>query len=339
MSTLLITGGTGYIGSWVVKELLEKGHTIRLTARDKSKTEKFEHLQAIANTENGSLEIWEADLLMDGAFDEAAKGAEAIIHIASPFILKVKDAQKELIDPAVNGTKNVLNAASKSGTVKKVVLTSSLASVLGDSKDMGEQGVEILNESHWNTTSSLNHNPYSFSKVEAEKTAWKMGEEQNQWKLVVINPGFVLGPSLTGYSSSESIKVVTDMLNGKFKSGAAELYFGMVDVRDVAHAHVLALESESAEGRHVSCNEIMDFLDIAKSIEKSFPSTYKLPKKYAPKTVLLLMGWAFGVTWKFVKNNVGYRINFDNSKVKSSLKLEFRNMDETIKDMVLQMKK
>ena len=134
--TILVTGGTGYIGAWVVKGLLENGHTIRLTVRNKRHKVKYQFLSDIANASEGTLEIWEADLMKAGSFDEAAKGCDLIAHIASPFILKVKDAQKDLIDPAVKGTVNVLEAANKSRTVKKVVLTSSVAAVHGDNIDM-----------------------------------------------------------------------------------------------------------------------------------------------------------------------------------------------------------
>ena len=119
--TILVTGGTGYIGAWVVKGLLEKGHTVRLTVRDKNKTQKYEYLKAISEKTQGNLEIWEADLLSEGSFDTAVVGCDAIAHIASPFKLNVKDPKKELLDPALQGTVNVLDAANKSGSVKKVV--------------------------------------------------------------------------------------------------------------------------------------------------------------------------------------------------------------------------
>jgi len=337
MSTTLVTGGTGFIGSWVVKQLLEKGYTVRITARDKNRKDKFAHLSAIADASSGTLEVWEADLLKQGSFDEAAKGCEGIIHIASPFILDVKDAQKDLVDPAVKGTQNVLSAASKSGTVKKVVLTSSVASVHGDSVDMKDQNLSEFTEEQWNTTSTLTHQPYSFSKVQAEKSAWKIADAQSDWKLVVINPAFVLGPTLIESSSSESLKVMRDMLKGKFRTGAAELYFGFVDVRDVAKAHVLALESDTAEGRHIISERVMNFLDMANVIGAEFPGKYKLPKSLAPKFMMYLMGWAFGATIKFVKQNIGYPIKLNSTKSREALGLEYIKVEDTIKDMVNQM--
>ena len=117
--TILVTGGTGYIGSWVIKGLLENGHTIRLSVRDKRSTAKYQFLADMAEKSDGNLEIWEADLLKPGSFDQAAQGCDSIAHMASPFRLKIKDPQKDLVDPALNGTINVLEAANNSGTVRK----------------------------------------------------------------------------------------------------------------------------------------------------------------------------------------------------------------------------
>ncbi|MFD1550906.1 diaminohydroxyphosphoribosylaminopyrimidine deaminase [Putridiphycobacter roseus] len=335
--TILVTGGTGYIGSWVTKGLLENGHTVRLTVRDKSKPEKFAFLTEIANDSPGTLEIWEADLMKAGSFDAPAKGADLIAHLASPFILNVKDPQRDLIDPAVKGTENVLSAANHSGTVKKVVLTSSVAAIHGDNVDMENMGLEEFTEAQFNTSSSLNHQPYSYSKVMAEKRAWEIANAQSDWQLVVMNPAFVMGPSLTTQSKSESLKLVTDLLTGKFKSGAPELYFGFVDVRDIAKAHIYGLE-HTAEGRHILSNQVASFLDMSKVISKKYGNTYKLPKSFAPKWLLSLIGGLFGVTRMFVKNNVGYHLKLNNNKSKTALKMEYIPFETTVIDMVEQMR-
>jgi len=205
IKTILVTGGTGYIGSWVVKELLEKGYRVRVPVRAFSKKEKYQHLLGLPNS-GSLLEPFEADLLIDGTFDSAAEGADAIIHMASPFILRFKDPQRDLVDPAVKGTRNVLGAANKSSTVKRVVLTSSVAAVHGDNIDLKEQGLSEFTEEHFNNTSSLKHQPYSFSKVQAEREAWRINAEQSKWKLGVINLALVLGLSLAGNSNSETFK-------------------------------------------------------------------------------------------------------------------------------------
>ncbi len=334
METVIVTGGTGYIGSHVVKQLLEKGYNVRLTARDKSKTYKYEHLQKIADENPGSLEVYEADLLKEGSFDEAAKGSDAIIHMASPFSLKFKDAVKELIEPAVEGTRNVLGAANRSGTVRKVVLTSSVAAVHGDNIDMKELGLTEFTEEHFNQSSSPEHQPYSYSKVMAEKEAWKMAGEQSQWKLVVINPSFVMGPPVTLNTNSESIQFMKDMIGGKFLTGAPALSFGYVDVRDVATAHLLALEKEDAEGRHILAERVMDMWEFSRMIKKLYPGKYKLPLMRAPKFMLYLVGPLFGLTAKFVKRNVGYPIKLNNKKSMEKLGLSYTPMEKTLKDMI-----
>lgn len=335
----LITGGTGYIGSWVCKYLLEEGYTLRVTVRNKSNPQKYAHLQGIAENSKGALEFWEADLLKEGSFDEAAKGCDVIYHLASPFILNVKDAQKELIEPALMGTKNVLHAANKSETVKKVVLTSSGAAVYGDVVDMQNQGLSILTEGQWNTTSSLTHQPYCYSKVLAEKAAWEMANAQNQWKLVVINPTFVMGPLLTPTSDSESIKLIKDFLIGKFAAGVPELRFGFVDVRDVAKAHILAEQNPDAEGRHIISNVTLTMLEIGNVIKKVTGKSLGLPFMNAPKWLMANIGFLFGVTKDFVNKNAGYPLAFDNGKSKSALKLQYRNIEDTMKDMIDSMKK
>jgi len=336
-STVLITGGTGYIGSWVTKDLLEKGYTVRLTVRDKNKKNKYQHLLDIESNSDGKLEFWEADLLTEGAFDKVADGCNAIIHMASPFTLRIKDAQKELIDPALKGTINVLNAASKSSTVKRVIVTSSVAAVYGDNVDMKELGVNEFTEAHFNYSSSVTHQPYSYSKVLAEKKAWEISKAQSDWKLVVVNPSFVLGPSLTDASNSESLNFMKEMLTGKYYMGAPYLVFGYVDVRDVAQAHVLALENEQAEGRHILAERTEGVYGFSQLIKKKYGRKYKLPLMQSPKFMLYLVGWIFGLTNKFITRNIGFPLNLNTTKSKTELGLTYTPLEKTIDDMISQM--
>ena len=121
-----VTGVSGYIGSEVVKQLLEKGYTVRGTVRSKSNTSKVQHLLKLSDALPGTLELFEADLLKAGDFDDVVRGADFLLHTASPFFTSSNDPQKDLIDPAVNGTTTVLEAAGKAG-IKRVVVTSSVA--------------------------------------------------------------------------------------------------------------------------------------------------------------------------------------------------------------------
>lgn len=339
MNTILLTGGTGYLGAWVAKYLLEKGYTLRLALRDKSETGKYDFLQKIADQSEGTLELWEADLLEANSYHKAAEGSDAIIHMASPFTLRFDDAEKELIKPALEGTRNVLAAANASSTVKKVVLTSSVAAVHGDNIDQKEKGIEALDESHFNESSSVDHQPYSYSKVLAEKEAWKMAEAQSKWKLVVINPSFVMGPSLSKHSSSESLAFMQDLLSGKYRMGAPDLMFGYVDVRDVAQAHLLALEKADALGRHILAERTASVLDLVELLKNKYGDRYKLPLMKAPKWLLLLIAPLFGLKRKFVQRNVGHKINLDASKSREKLGVNYRPLEETLTDMVEQMEK
>jgi nucleoside-diphosphate-sugar epimerase len=333
--TILVTGGTGYIGSWVVKGLLEKGHTVRLTVRDKNRKDKYQYLIDIEEKTNGTLELWEADLLKEGSYDKAANGCDTIVHMASPFKLKVKNAQKDLIDPALLGTKNVLNAANNAPSVKKVVLTSSVVAIYGDNIDMTNQNLSSFTEEQFNTSSSVDHQPYPYSKVLAEKLAWEMEKAQSKWQLSVLNPSFVMGPSLTKTSESESLKFMTDLLSGKMRTGVPVLNMGFVDVRDVASAHIYCIENQ-AEGRHILAERTTDMLSFSNIIRSEYGDKYKLPKTITPKWLVSIVGGLFGLTRKYVKNNIGYPLKFDNTKSIEKLHLQYTPLEKTVKDMIEQ---
>jgi nucleoside-diphosphate-sugar epimerase len=332
--TILITGASGYIGSWTVKELLEKGYTVRACVRDKSNAGKVQHLLDLAKESPGKLELWEADLLKEGSFDAAADGCDAVFHMASPFTLRFKEAQKDLINPALQGTKNVLNAASRSGTVKKVILTSSIVAVYGDNIDMKEKGLSEFTEADFNTTSTLTHQPYAYSKVLAEKEAWKIAEAQDQWKLVVMNPAFVMGPMMSTASDSESLQFMKDMLGGKYRTGGADLYFAFVDVRDVAMAHRLALENDHAEGRFILCSVTKGFMEVADIIGNKYKKKFPLPLMKTPTFLLYFIGWMFGLSLKFVRRNIGHPVKLNNSKSIRELGMKYIAFERTISDMV-----
>ncbi len=332
--TILVTGASGYLGSWTVKELLEKGYTVRACVRDKNNAEKTGPLTGLSEGRTGKLELWEADLLKEGSFDSAAKGCDAVFHMASPFTLRFKDAQKDLIDPALQGTKNVLNAAGRSGTVKKVILTSSIVAVYGDNLDMKEKGLSEFTETDFNTSSNLNHQPYAYSKVLAEKEAWKIAEAQNQWKLVVMNPAFVMGPVLSPDSDSESLQFMRDILGGKYKTGGADLYFAFVDVRDVARAHRLALENDQAVGRFILCSCTRGFMDVVDVIRKKYGRRFKLPAMKTPTLFLYLIGWIFGLSLKYIHRNIGHPIKINNAKSIRELGITYLPFENTILDMV-----
>lgn len=330
---ILVTGGTGYIASWIIKNLLEKGFDVRATVRDKSNSEKFKHLTDIAENSTGKLTIFEADLLKADSFREAMKDCELVFHTASPFkISGIKDAQTELIKPALNGTHNVLKSAKENSSVKRIVLTASVVSMHGDAADMRETENGIFTDKDWNTTSTETHRPYSYSKTIAEKEAWKITKTQDQFDLVTVHPGFVLGPSLTKRKDSASIDFMVSLLNGKYKTGVPELTLGIVDIRDLANVHIAAAFNPAAEGRYIATADSAKMIEIASILQKKYSTKYKIPKMQLPKFMLYLFGPLQGFSWKYVSRNIGLPLKFDNSKSINELGISYRPIEETILD-------
>ncbi len=330
---ILVTGGSGYIASWIINYLLKQGHEVNTTVRDISKEAKIFHLKQMMKEKEGELRFFEADLLEEGSFDEAVKDCEVVIHSASPFkVSGIKDPVKQLVEPAVKGTRNVLRAVNRSKSVKKVVLTSSVAAIYGDNADIHNIDGSKFTEDHWNTSSSEKHQAYSYSKTEAEKTAWHMANEQQRWKLAVINPGFVVGPSITKRKDSTSINLIISFLDGTYKSGVPELYFGMVDVRNAAMAHVNAATKPDAEGRHILVSETLSMLEVAKILRKHHGNAYKIPGSAIPKWLLYVVGPFNGFNWKFIRRNVGIPVYFDNTRAKNNLDIEFIPVSQSIRE-------
>lgn len=335
---VLVTGGSGYIASWVIKQLLDEGYTVHNTVRALNKKEKYQHLLKIAEMSKGTLEMFEADLMKPGSFDESMKACELVMHMASPFFIQgIKDAQKQLIEPAKQGTRNVLESANRCATVKRVIVTSSVAAIYGDATDATDAPNGILTEEIWNTTSDVKHQPYSYSKTLAEKEAWEINKKQDQWDLLTINPGFVLGPSLTKRTDSTSISTVIQLADGTFKSGAPDLWFGIVDVRDIAKAHIKAGFTVNAKGRYIACNESETFLGMANILKAEFGNNYAFPKRKAPKMMMWLLAPMVGVTRKFVSRNVGIPLKIDNSKSKKELGMEYIPLKQTLSDQFKQL--
>ena len=177
---VLVTGATGFLAGWVVKQLVDAGVTVHATVRNLKDNAKCGHLKTLSNIGKGKIVLFKADLLDDGSFAEAMKDCRVVIHVASPFITNYNDAQNDLLEPAIRGTQNVLNTACSMPSVERVVLTSSCAAICGDSIDCQDAPNGILTEDVWNTTSSETHQPYSFSKVSAEKAAWDIADAQDK---------------------------------------------------------------------------------------------------------------------------------------------------------------
>lgn len=337
---VLVTGANGYVASWLVKDLLEDGITVHAAVRNPYNTEKIAHLTAIAEKASGELKFFKADLLTPDAYFEAMQGCELIYHTASPFVTDVKDPQKDLIDPAVKGTANVLESANKTPSVKRVVVTSSCAAIYTDAIDCEKAPNGVLTEAVWNETASLDHQPYSYSKTLAEKKAWEIAEThsketQSQWDLVTINMSLVMGPPLNPHqNTSESMSLLKQMGDGTLKFGAPRIGMGLVDVRDVATAHVKAGFTPEAKGRYITSAHNTDLLAAGMALLTKYGERYPIPKKPLPKWLLMLVGPMINkaMTRQFIRNNTNIEWKADNSKIKRELGMTFRPMRDTMED-------
>ena len=175
---VMVTGATGYVAGRLVERLLNEGLTVHAPVRDPDNADKRKYLDELAEKSPGQIRYFKADLLDEGSYDEAMAGCELVYHTASPFFSQVKDAQKDLVDPALKGTRNVLDSVERTPDVKRVVLTSSCAAIYGDNQDLQKLPDQTLTEAIWNESSSLEHQPYSYSKTVAEKAAWEAVKAQ-----------------------------------------------------------------------------------------------------------------------------------------------------------------
>jgi nucleoside-diphosphate-sugar epimerase len=330
---VLVTGGSGYMASWIIKMLLEDGISVNATVRDPLDEKKINHLTAMAKGSPGKLKFFKADLLDSGSFDEAMRGCELVIHTASPFFLThTNNPEKELLKPALEGTRNVLETAKRNSSVKRVVLTSSVVAIFGDNADLKFTPGGVFNENGWNQTSSAGHQPYPYSKTIAEKEAWIIAKEQDQWDLVTLNPGWILGPSLSKRVDSLSISMMIQFGNGTYKMGGPKILNGIVDVRDVASAHIKAGFTPTASGRHILVSGVASLLDLADILRKYFGEAYPFPGREVPKFIFWILAPMFGFTRKYVSRNVGFPVRFDNSYSKEDLGMKYIPVEQTVKD-------
>ncbi|CAN1184669.1 Phenylacetaldehyde reductase [Linum perenne] len=266
--TVCVTGASGFIASWLVKVLLQRGYTVNATVRDLGDATKTDHLRALDGAKE-RLHIFEANLLKDGSFDPAVDGCEGVFHTASPVILSVpSDPQVELVEPAVKGTLNVLKSCAKYQSVKRVVLTSSAATVSFTAKAL-EPG-SVIDKTWYSDPGFCEQLKlwYAYSKTLAEKAAWSFAEEHGI-DLVTINPVFVIGPPLQP-TLNDTIKMVLNFINEPHKLDSSQPY-ASVDVRDVADAHMKALETPTAAGRYLLSASIHSYPQVVKIINQLYP--------------------------------------------------------------------
>ncbi|HEY3637195.1 MAG TPA: aldehyde reductase [Rhizomicrobium sp.] len=286
MSTVLVTGGSGFIASHCIRQLLAAGHHIRATLRDIDRGPELRAVLQKAGTEAGDrLTFFAADLNADPGWTEAAAGCEFVLHVASPFPPTVPRTADELVAPARDGALRVLRAARDTG-VKRVVLTSSFAAI-GYGKP---QQKTPFDETSWTNPEGDDVTAYVKSKTLAERAAWDfVMREAGTLELSVINPVGVFGPVMSA-DYSTSILLVQRLMDGAMP-GCPRLYFGVVDVRDVADLHIRAMTAPAARSERFLAvsGDFMSIRDMAKTLKSRLGSVARrVPSRQLPDWIVRL---------------------------------------------------
>ncbi|CAM3110657.1 hypothetical protein [Skermania piniformis] len=207
--------------------------------------------------------------------------------------------------------------------------------IYGDIVDM--KGKDAFTDTDWNTTSTPDHQEYSYSKTVAEQAAWEIAKAQDRWDLVTVHPGLVFGPSLTTASASGSMTTMAHFTDMSMAVGAPALEMGVVDVRDAARLHIAAGFTPAAHDRYIANATTVSLLGMSKILRKNFGNRLSFPSRELPKFMVKLGGPVSGLTRKFVDRNVGFPLRFDNSRTRSELGIQFRPIEQTVTEHFQQM--
>ena len=375
-----VTGATGFIATHLVYQLLAKGYIVHATVRSlesgrreliqnilqfdqKNSKEKGTGLLVSRELMEKNLVCFEADLLKSGSFEKAIKGCRFVHHTASPFKVDVKDPQRDLVDPALKGTLNVLQECvklrkSQSSTdparLQRIMLTSSIASIVETSVPG-----KVYDESDWNLDSSVNNNPYLYSKVVAEKAAWTLMQDAQAkngddfLELVTLCPAVVIGPPINPKLISQSHESIMLMARGEFPV-ILPLDFAFVDVRDVSKAHINAMEKNmddktyfapSKKQRFVVSNGVTTSMkDLVNHMREAFPNPpYKWNKNLPTINLTGYLGIGVGKLAaliqpkglrQYLNSVMGKPQFFNNSKIRNTFNLDFMNWKDSVTDSV-----
>ena len=326
MSAVLVTGGSGFVGSHCILQLLAAGHTVRTTLRDLQREPDVRSMLKTGGAEpRDNLSFVAADLQSDAGWDAAVSGCEYVLHVASPIPPTVPKHEDELIVPAREGALRVLRAARSAG-VKRVVLTSSFAAI---GYGHGPQRAPF-DETSWTNVNGYGATAYVKSKTLAERAAWDYVAKEGGVELAVVNPVAIFGPVL-GPDYSPSIMIIQRMMDGTIP-GCPQRWFGVVDVRDVADLHIRAMTSPAARGQRFLCTagNFMSMLEIAKVLKARMgAAAAKVPARELPNWLVRLAALRDPALKQLVPE-LGKQKNGTNSKARGVLNWLPRRSEDAI---------
>jgi dihydroflavonol-4-reductase len=324
--TVLVTGGSGFLGGWCVVELLRRGYKVRTTVRDLSREPEVRAAVGSEVPADG-LAFHAADLSADQGWDEAVSGCDHVLHVASPFPPAQPKDPDELIVPAREGTLRVLRAALAAG-VGRVVVTSSVAAVGGGARPSATP----LDEDDWTDLASQKLSPYVRSKTVAERAAWDLVREEGAAeRLAVVNPGAIVGPVLSR-DRSFSLELVERLLKGM--PGVPRIGFSIVDVRDVADLQLRAMTAPAAGGeRFVAVSQFRWMAEVAETLRAQLgpEEAAKVPTRRIPDLLVRAMG-IFDPGVRSITGQLGKKLAYSSEKAECLLEWSPRAPEESVVD-------
>jgi nucleoside-diphosphate-sugar epimerase len=328
--TVLVTGGSGFLGGWCLVELLRQGYRARTTVRDLAREDEVRANVATEVDAGGRLTVLRADLTEDEGWAQAVEGCDFVLHVASPFPPGQPKDPDELIVPARDGTLRVLRASLAAG-VKRIVATSSVAAVRND-RGGALHGEREFTEEDWSDPGDPHMTPYARSKVMAERTAWQFMREQGaEERLVTVQPGAIAGPVL-GADRSYSLEAVERLLEGRMP-GLPKLGFAFSDVRDLAALEVAAMTAPEAGGqRLLAAGTFLWFSDVAAILrERLGADARKVPTRRVPNFVVRAMALV-DPSVRSVADELGWETRFSLENARRRVGWTPRPVEETIVD-------
>lgn len=314
METVLVTGGTGFVASHCILQLLQKGYSVKTTIRSLSRSQEvLDMIKFGGYTATPDISFVTADLTKDEHWDDAVKGCQYVLHVASPIVHDIPKDESIMIRPAVDGTLRILKAAVAEG-VKRVVVTSNFGAVGYSHKDPNTP----ITEKEWTSPSEPGLNTYNKSKVLAERAAWDfMRQGAGKTELTTVNPVAIFGPTL-GPDMPSVYGLLFSLLSGR---KMPRINMNIVDVRDVADLHIRAMVSPEAAGQRFLClaGGALDLQQMAVLMKQETPSVAQKVKTSALPDWVVRMAALFNSQAKTAASYLGISRNVSNDKARSLL--------------------